>query len=429
MSSSILPDVRNEYVAAAPGHVAPDQRLIVDESVKSIHSEVEVAVKVARTREEVLALRPIWEKLQAHPNTDLDFYLEAIDSLGGVLRPHVLLLKREGIPQSILVGRIDDVWLESRIGYKVIHRSRIRRLTILHGGLLGDFRFSNATALMQTLVSELTCGEADAVWFNCLRSDSPMYEAAKNSSGALFADHFQERGLHWRAHLSASYPKFLSGLTSKTRNNRLRHSNRLLHAHGSSLEVKCLQTPNDLDQILNETEQVASQTYHRSLGVGFAKNTETERLIKLALAQGWFRCYFLYLNAKPCAFWHGMLYRSTFFTGNTGTDPTYREFGLGTYLLMKIFEDLCTMGGVEGVDFGLGDAQYKRELCDENWAESSLYVFAPTFRGLMLNLVRTPIMFADSAGRRVLERTQLMQRIKRAWRLHIEPEKGTRAKG
>ena len=424
MSSSTLPNISNEIVAVTPFDT-PEDRFTTHKSRPVADSEI--TIQVARTREQVLAFRPIWETLQTHPNTALDFYLETLNSLGGVLRPHVLLLSREEIPQSILVGRVDDAWLESRIGYKVIHRSRIRRLTVLHGGLLGDFCLSNATALMQTLNGELTRGEVDAVWFNCLRSDSALRQAIGQCSGALLADHFPERGVHWRAHLLGSYQKFLSGLTSKTRNNLRRHSTRLIKAHGSNLDVKCLRNPEDLERIMNETEHIASQTYHRNLGVGFVKDTGTEHLIKLALSQGRFRSYFLYLNQKPCAFWHGMLYGNVFFSGATGADPSYREFGVGTYLLMKIFEDLCNLGGVEVIDFGLGDAQYKKEYCDENWPESSLYLFAPTLRGLMLNLLRTPIMFADTSARKILQRLRLKENLKRTWRLHIEPEIGARA--
>jgi CelD/BcsL family acetyltransferase involved in cellulose biosynthesis len=81
-----------------------------------------------------------------------------------------------------------------------------------------------------------------------------------------------------------------------------------------------------------------------------------------------------------------------------------------------MLEDLCREGGIETVDFGLGDAQYKRDWADNGWQEASPYLFAPTLRGALLNGLRTPFLGLSVAAERVLTLTNLLQGVKRIWR-------------
>jgi hypothetical protein len=375
-----------------------------------------VTIKVLRSVSEVEGIRDAWTQMQRHPNADIDFFLNVVESRPQILRPHVVVLSRDGRPTAILAGRIENRFLESKFGYKVIHRSPVVGLTVIYGGLLGDFSPSNSTLIMKCLVKSLADQEADLIWFNGIRSDSPMYQIGRRASGVLFSDFAPELNLHWKVNLPGSYEQFLQSLSSKTRYNLRAYSSRLLKTFGKALSVRCFRQKTELDQIVHDTEFVAAKTYHRGLGVGFVDDAETRRLTAFSLERGWFRAYILYVGGTPCAFWHGLQYGRTFFTGCTGSDPAYREHRLGTCLLTKVFEDLCRDAGVGEVDFGLGDAEYKRHLCNQSWLEASAYVFAPTIRGLALNSLRTPFLLVDRSARRVVGRSGLLTKIKTLWR-------------
>jgi hypothetical protein len=45
--------------------------------------------------------------------------------------------------------------------------------------------------------------------------------------------------------------------------------------------------------------------------------------------------------------------------------------------------------GIPRMDFGLGDAFYKQRFGTEGWEEASVFIFAPTLRGLVFNVLRT----------------------------------------
>jgi hypothetical protein len=380
--------------------------------------EMGVTVRVLRSASELEEVRDVWQKLCTHPNSELDFFLAVIHSKPEILRPHVTVLTRDGVPEALLVGRIEDTVLQSKLGYLVLQRSRVRRLTIVYEGLLGDFSEANANVMARALTNALADSEAEVVWFNSLRSDSALVAAATEVAGRFFNDYFVDSRPHWRARLAPSYGEFFRGLSSNTRHNLKRYSSRLLKAFPSDLEVRCFCSPDELDRILADTEQVASKTYHRGLGVGFIHNAETRRLTSFALANGRFRAYILYIAGRPCAFWNGVRYGNSFFTGTTGNDPAYREHRLGTFLLTKVFEDLC-QSGLDYVDFGFGDAQYKQDFCGDNWDETSFYLFAPSIRGILLNCMRTPILAADRLGRAIVARAALSNKIKRSWRASL----------
>ena len=74
---------------------------------------------------------------------------------------------------------------------------------------------------------------------------------------------------------------------------------------------------------------------------------------------------------------------------------------------------------VEAIDFGLGDALYKRRFGDEHWEEGNVLIFSPTFRGVKLNLTRTLLEGAALRARRLISRLGLEQRLKTLWKRKI----------
>ena len=95
-------------------------------------------VTVARTVEAVEELRETWEALsQERLTADFDYHLTVLRYAPGVIRPHVAVLERDGSPPALAVGRVEEVELTARVGYKTVFSPRVRSLTIAQGGLLG----------------------------------------------------------------------------------------------------------------------------------------------------------------------------------------------------------------------------------------------------------------------------------------------------
>jgi hypothetical protein len=378
-----------------------------------------ITLRILRSVPEIEGIRDLWTSWQCHPNSDLDFFLAVIQSRPNVLRPHVVLASRDGVPEAMLVARLETNSVRINLGYQTLWRVPVRSMTVIYAGLLGKASEEVTLALYRAMEESAAEAGADVVDFSPLKTDSFLAMAARQNSGLLVRDFFPRFNEHWEMRLPGSYDAFFKGLSSNTRHNLRRYSKRFLDAFGKDMTIRKFRQPGELDEFVTAAEAIARKTYHRGLGVGFADKAETRRLLGLGCERQWFRGWVLYLQNVPCAFWDGQLYGRTFFTSTTGYDPAYHEYRLGNFLLQRVVEDLIQNETAGAVDFGFGDAQYKQDLCDVRWQETALYRFMPTFKGLSANLMRTPVMALDQGGRKILARTRLLQRFKSLWRKRL----------
>jgi CelD/BcsL family acetyltransferase involved in cellulose biosynthesis len=371
-------------------------------------------VTVARTIEDVERLRDVWEAMEPERLTaDLDYHLTVLRHAPTVVRPHVALLERDGNPVALAVGRVEEVELTARLGYKTVLRPRVRALTIAQGGLLGADA-QTAEPLYAALSGALAEDKLHVLRLRLLGVDEPVHELARKRPGLLTRQHLGVQVERWRARIPASFDEYLSARSSKTRSNVKRYGRRLEERFGDGVDFRVFRTPNELEELMRDTEAVHVKTYQHGMGAGL-KGTELERRLReLAAARGWFRAFVLYLDGAPAAFWHGTAYRGVFYTGPTGYDPAHRDLRLGTYVLGKMVEELC--GEVDWMDFGSGDAEYKRHFSDENRLEEDVTVFAARPRAVAINMAQTTVRGASRASKAVLAKSGRLRSARRAWR-------------
>jgi hypothetical protein len=374
-------------------------------------------VRTARSAEEVEALRTVWDEFERDVvNADIDYHLMVVERRPEALRPHVVLLERDGAPSTLVVGRVEDVRLPARLGYKTVSRPRVRALTVSYGGVLGREDEKAADAVVGEIVSALGRGEADVARLRNLKVGSPLHRTARSRPGLLSRDPLARPTRHWRARLSGSYDEYVGRRSAKTRANLRRYGRKFEAAFPDAIELRSFRDPADLDRLLEDTRAVYEGTYHRALGVGFSDSGIEREVTTLALARGWLRGFVLYVNEKPCAFWHGIRYGRVFSTGPTGYDPAFGTHRVGTYVLGRMVEELCREEGLEWIDFGFGDAEYKQHFGDDSWLEEDVLVWARRPRPIRLNVTRTALLAADRSARTLLGRRRLLNRARRLWR-------------
>jgi CelD/BcsL family acetyltransferase involved in cellulose biosynthesis len=377
-------------------------------------------VTVARTVDEVEGLRDTWEGMKwPRADADIDFYLEILRARQEVIRPHVMVLERNSEAEAMFVGRVEEIPLVSKIGYKVLLKPTVRSITLVHGGAVGVDGDSAAEALVAALLECLAEREADVVSLPALRTDSSLFRSATSSAPYLCRQHFFDRRTHRRLELPESMDEFLRSRSRTTREGIKRGQKRLLKDFEGRVSTRAFDDESSIDQLFADVARVAGKTYQHELGVAFTDTDEYRRLTRLAMERRWFRAYILYLAETPAAFWHGLAYDRTFFIGTPGYDPAYKHYGLGTFSLMTVIEDLCGDDAVEAIDFGFGDAEYKRRFGNEAWEEADVVLFAPTARAVMINVSRTSVLAAAWVARNALERTGLLRRVKQRWRARI----------
>ncbi len=379
----------------------------------------EPAIQVARSIDEIVDLRPVWAKTQSRPDADMDFYLTLLRTRREILRPHVIALKNNGSPESLLIGRMETKRLAAGLGYAKLALPPMRCLTFVGGGPIGDQSRESVAVLLRSVETSLKTKEADVAWFHQVQCGSSMHGAIEKMGGLLCRDFFPSFNDHWSVRLPHTYEEFLRQRSKKTRQDIRRCAKRLQGLFDDQMIIRRFREPQDIDRVMADTEAIAQRTYLRGLSAGFTVNQETRERMLLYAKEGSLRVHILYVGDRPIAFWHGFFYGRTFYPWTIGYDPEYHEVHPGLFLLQKVVEDLCAEQAADVMDFGAGDAHYKRDWADENHREVSMYLFAPTVKGLLVNLLRTPLLACSQAARWSVEKADLLARTKRAWRSHL----------
>jgi Acetyltransferase (GNAT) domain len=380
-------------------------------------------VVIARGVDEIEAMRTKWQKFDLPSvHHDIDFYLAKVRSRPAIVRPHTILLERDGQPEAIAIGRLEESALECRLGYDTVYRPRVRVLVMRPGILLRTEAESTARAIVAEIIGCLARGEADAASFYGLDVGSHLFRAARELPARVCRAPFIVREEHRTLELSASVDEFLASRSRHARGEVRGLDRRLTRKYGERLSVKIFRAPEEIDRLFADVDRVSARTYQRALRVAFADTEEQRETIALALDRGWFRAYVLYLDAEPIAYRSGFVYRGRFTGSKTGYDPAYRNDRVGMYLLVRLIENLSADNGVAVLDFGYGDAEEKRRFSSSSSDEAHPLIFAPTFNGVRVNLARTAIAAADKFGRRTLEQTGLVRPVKRWWQKRVRPD-------
>ncbi|MCL5280981.1 MAG: GNAT family N-acetyltransferase, partial [Planctomycetes bacterium] len=290
-------------------------------------------------------------------------------------------------------------------------------------GLLGTIDAETSAVLLGEMDRLLKSAEADVVFFHYLRADSPFLRSACGRVPGLCRSHFNRQDVHRTMTLPENMEAFYQSCSKKHRANLRRYLRRMEEQYGQRAVVVRYLGQDGVDPFLEAASQVSVKTYQQALGCGLGKDERTRDLLGQLAQEGWLRSYVLFLDGTPCAFQHGAVYRGSYFLEQIGFDPKWKEFNVGTVLFLRALEDLCQdRNGTKIIDFGFGEADYKRCYGDNCWTDVQFYLFAPRVRPILANLVFSGTRGLSAGLARVLARTGLIRRVKRLWRDRLRQE-------
>jgi len=339
------------------------------------------------------------------------------------VRPHVVVVYRNGEPDAILVGRIDLGHIACRLGYIRLNVPA-KIMYFVYGALRGNASKENCDLIVASVLESLSQREANVAYMNFLREDSDLYHSAAEKPSVLCRDYLRLTQPHFAATLPASPEEFYGGLSSGARWQAKSKQKKLLKDFNGDVRIRCFREVAELDTMVQDLERVAGKSYQRGLGVGFFDTPTARKQLRLKAERGWLRGYILYLRERPAAFWVGDVNDRTFGSDYLAYDAEFGKYSPGLFLICKVIEDLCKGNGegVNAIDFATGHAQYKQVLSNQEWCETSVYIFAPTFKGIGLNSIRSLVGGVDQAAKKALVRANLLQKVKKAWRAHARSE-------
>ena len=391
-------------------------------------SRADLEIVTIRDLEGVESIRSIWEEMQCKepfpvPNADINRYIALIEAIDDGALPHVILIKCNGNPVAMVIGRIESHRLNLRLGYKTLFASTLRCLSVAYGGIIGQPSSELCAVIMDELMNVLRRREADVVFFNHLRTDSTIYKLYKTTSSFLSRNHSVLAEPHWQTNITDTVKEFYNNVPNSRRRRWRRDIRQLEKISSSKIKVVCYRQRSDIDYLSDLAYEIEKRTYKKNLCSGFISSPLNRNLLEQAAGDGWLRAYVLYAGDQPCAFQFDIQYEGVQFTEYGSFDPKWSRGSPGIVLLIKVLEDLCKESDISRMDFGFGDALYKRKFGTDHWLEESVYIYAPRLRPVLIKTVMS-MNLVFSLLRRAVIHLSLDGRIKRNWRKMMWKNKG-----
>lgn len=378
-------------------------------------------VRIVRTISELEQFRPIWNGWCDDPNADLDFYLASARCRADIVRPHVMVLYRDGHPDCMMVGRLEYCSVKLKLGYTTVFELPVRRVFFLQGGFLGNFSAENIRELLREIKICLRAGEADHVELARVIPGSQLHKAVRQEFSSICTGHFSPLHEHRWAELPASFEEFLQTMPRKNRHEFRRHQKRLESDFSGKVSFRYFRHADEVVELAQDAENISQKTYQRALGVGFQPSIEVLDYLRAMAQQEGLRGCVLYLEQQPCAYFIGVQYKNVFHGNFMGFDPQFAKYSPGLLVLMHVIEHCFDPENpATRIDFGWGDRRYKRDICDQSRQDGPMYLYSPSWPGLKLNFLRSATSLLDLAARKLLARSASLQKMKRLWQGRLQ---------
>jgi hypothetical protein len=292
----------------------------------------------------------------------------------------------------------------------------VRCLEVVYGGAIACLDEAISEMLVRELMKVLRRNEADIVRFNHVKMDSCIFNSSRKMSGILTRNHFIRKECHWSMSIPENIDLFYKSLSKKHRGNIKRAVNKLYSEFAGQVNIVIYTKEDELNDAIKAASHISCSTYQHGLGCGFVDNSWMRELLTTAARCGWLRMSVLFVNQEPCAFQIGLRYGEQYMLDQIGFDPKWGKYEVGTILFVKTLEDICADKYMKCIDYGFGDAAYKRSYGDKQWQEVTVHIHASRPYSVFLNMLQSAMAGFTTGVHKVLDSIGLTARIKRYWR-------------
>lgn len=355
-----------------------------------------------------------------HPASHVDL-LRAAFRHSRNASPFFVQVARDGEPRLLMVGQLVRGWIRWKVGAWAVRVSRANTIEVRRGGFVGDLSRPGLEFLREYLYGLLRHGTADAINLRDVEAGSGVHQAFSSSSPRNWRDRCVSSSTNWRLQVPSSFDEWQAAQPKRERKDTARYEKCIRTAFGDAVRVERVDRLADIDGAAEIVERIARTTYLRGMGTGFRDSARLRAVWRAGAAEGALDLRLLWFGDQPVAFSSGFVFGGTLWLEHLGYDPAFRRFRPGIFLVLRLIEAIAERGDVHTIDFGIGDADYKRRLCDERSETVSVHVFAPTLRGLWLNGLQATASRFGRVTRACLGRLGLLPWVKALWRRPPEP--------
>jgi hypothetical protein len=247
----------------------------------------------------------------------------------------------------------------------------------------------------------------DAIYLDSVKPESLLWRYLQSSPLIQKSFRFysqQGPRPHSLIRLNGSFNNYLKRFSPKTRKNRLREIN-ILRKLGDVKLIRVTEA-SEIDAFLKAAYGISQKTWQFKR-FGWSIAARDPRLVKnelLRLARdGSLRSYLLTCGGVTCSFILGQQSGSRFHPVAAGVDPAWRDYSVGTVLLMFVLEDLFKENSPEFYDLGTC-AKSRQYLATDSYSEANVWLFRRRPYPALTSSIYRACNLTSSVGGIALER-------------------------
>src|SRR5713226_1741140 len=333
-------------------------------------------------------LRNRWAEITNKSENVNAFYSSAVwyDLLRETHRPEELALAVAYDPAADVVGVAPILFKNHPFQYYVSRHPIItRQLRAAH--ILGSVPMLPADAQVSSqLLDLLLDAQVHCVYMDTVPVEDPFLASAMETWRNNYLVYAPGGSRPWHLlQIPANSEEYLSRMSSKTRSTLRKKAKKLAESAGGKLEMTRIDSEHQVGDFLAQAVRVSRNSWQHEILGNRISDSEDERAWGQRLARvGLLRNYLLKCGGRSCAFVVGYQFNGVFHDVELGYDREFSEHSPGTILLHMLIQDLCDHQPPALLNFGMGDADYKRRFGDVKREDMSIVVFRKSLNNYLL---------------------------------------------
>ncbi|TFW17278.1 GNAT family N-acetyltransferase [Duganella callida] len=316
--------------------------------------------------------------------------------------------------QAVLLAPCRDQALELplRLGEKVLWRQSLPAMRLTGGAQDGVGSAADALDLLARLRVAMP---GRALVLSDVEVDSPLYQAVLRAREAGYVLTRNAPDTHLYHRFVDSYDAFFQQRSSKQRTQLRKKEKVFVERYGREYAFREYRQPGQVAEFLRAARAINRKTYQfRMFGERIDDDEASIAAGRRAAAAGRFRSFILWHRDQPLCFIVGhQRIDGTFEHRCTGFDPEHRDAAPGINCNILLLQRLYEEDRPRVLDFGGGDADYKRLFANESRLTADPVLLPRRWRFLLARSLYERSAWANESAVRVLKRLGLQQALKR----------------
>jgi hypothetical protein len=259
--------------------------------------------------------------------------------------------------------------------------------------------------LSTQLLDLLLDAQVDCVYMDTVPLEDPFLTAATHTWQTNYLVYAPGGPRPWYLlQIPENSAAYLSRMSSKAK-AALKRGKKLAESVGGKLEVTRIDSEHQVGDFLADAVRVSQNSWQHDVLGNRITDSEMDRSWGKSLARaGLLRSYLLKCGHRACAFLVGYQFNGVFQYVEVGYDREFSKYSPGTVLLLMLIQDLCDYDPPTLLNFGMGDADYKRRFGSMQREDVSIVVFRKSLKNYLLVRSHALLRFLVRVVRRIVKK-------------------------